>query len=622
MRISEKQNQDRTLLPSIIATLFALAISRKACQLALHPLFGSTGSQYHLDRSLQIIDLLLVPLTRSLLPCLAPTSMTVSSILAAFLVWRAPDTFGRWLANHAGSLDVYRGPLIFQLAAYWPIRWAGMAVSHAAAVNLINQYTKPTLQENKIIDTIYRISLPLALHSISQAMLPWASRVLDYLPACQIFDITPALLLASALLSSIMELSKGTRFLPIKRVNAAIVVFCIAGSLLLPFPKQLCRDPDGWEVNPTGDVAYIPLARKLSSTGMLLVGELTQKDGSQFRFLRCDHSLLGGIWIGLARQDVLSRSAHSSPPMTPEDIDRQAVLEAESVYPTFILQSAVRLVEKSPGNSTVRQGKPKALILGVGVGVSARVLMNDGVVLTVVEIDAVVYEYAQQYFGFPTPEGGIFLEDARAYLHRQDQGQDAGPFDYVIHDVFTGGSVPSSLFTLECWQAIRAKLKDDGVLAVNFVGRPASEAASFVLTTLFRVFPFCRAFSEDSGAPLSDSDYQNMVIFCSPTGRPRFRKPTEIEGFEPSVYQSRVLASFEAHEFDLGRLAASSGHVGPEEEEEDRDGQAETLPTTRESFILTDHNSAQLDRAQIHNALFHWEIMRKVLPQEVWNSYY
>lgn len=91
--------------------------------------------------------------------------------------------------------------------------------------------------------------------------------------------------------------------------------------------------------------------------------------------------------------------------------------------------------------------------------------MKDGAVLTVVEIDPAVYEYAQKYFGFPTPDGGIFLEDARVYLSRQDKGDDDA-FDYVIHDVFTGGSVPSSLFTIESWRAIRSKLKDDGVLAV------------------------------------------------------------------------------------------------------------------------------------------------------------
>jgi len=607
-------DQERSLWPclTIIITLFGLNLSRKACQLALHPLFGSIGSEYNFERSVEIIDLLLVPLTNFFLPTLVP-SMTASSVLAAFLVWRAPDTFGRLLSSHSGTLGVIRGPLIFQSWAYWPIRLTAMSAGHAAAIKLTNQYTEHVgaLQNHRTIAIIRSVSLPLVLHGTSWAMIPWADHVLNYIPACQIFDLIPAFLLASLVIGTIVELSQKTPLIANKRVNAAIILLCIVSSLLLPFPKELCREPIGWRVKSTGDVDYVPLARRLSSTGMVLVGELTLENGSQFRFLRCDHSLLGGIWIGLAREEVLKRSSQSSRAMTADEIDLQATQEAESIYPTFILQSAVRLVERSAQNISASNGKPKALMLGVGAGVSARVLMKDGAVLTVVEIDPVVYEYAQKYFGFPTPDGGIFLEDARVYLSRQDKGDDDA-FDYVIHDVFTGGSVPSSLFTAESWRAIRSKLKDDGVLAVNFVGRPLSEAASYVLTTLFSVFPFCRAFSEDSGVPLSDSDYQNMVIFCSPNGKPIFKKPIEIVGFEPSSYQLQVLNSFEDHEFDLGRLlAADHDHQSPQQ-----------ITSKKESFVLTDRNKALLDRAQVQNGLLHWEIMRKVLPHEVWDSYY
>jgi hypothetical protein len=103
-----------------------------------------------------------------------------------------------------------------------------------------------------------------------------------------------------------------------------------------------------------------------------------------------------------------------------------------------------------------------------------------------------------------------------------------------------------------------------------------------------------------------------QVIFCSPAGRPRFKKPIEIEGFEPSAHQSQVLHSFEEHEIDLGRLPT---HRLRQENQDQR-----SLPS--ESLILTDLNKAQLDRAQVHDALYHWEIMRKVLPHELWNNYY
>ncbi|POW17693.1 hypothetical protein PSTT_00290 [Puccinia striiformis] len=604
--VSPTQSQENgsiLAIVSIILTLFGLDLARSSSQLALHPLFGSVGSNQNFERSVQIIDFILVPLTNFLLPALVP-SLTASSFLAAFLVWRAPHTFGSLLSDHSGRLGLPRGPLIFQSLAYWPIRITGISAGLAVAVKFLKQYAHllGASQRGRMLEIICTVSLPLVLHGATQAMIPWANRLSNYIPPCQIFDLTPACLLAIGVVSSIVELFKPNRSITkIKRVNGAI-----SAHSCFHYPNSYVKSRMDGRSNRTIMSTICPWLED-SLQGMILVGELTQDNGSQFRFMRCDHSLLGGIWIGMARQEILKRSDQSNITMTEDELEIQAIQEAESIYPTFI---SSKRVARSSGNQNTRKAKPKALILGVGVGVSARVLMKDGVNVTAVEIDPIVYEYAQKYFGFPVPEGGIFLEDARAYLNRKEENDREDPrFDYVIHDVFTGGSVPSSLFTIECWNSIRSKLKDDGVLAVNFVGRPLSEAASFVLTTLFEVFPFCRAFSEDSGVSISDSDYQNMVIFCSPSGPPQFRKPTEIEGFEPSIYQSQVLSSFEDHELDLGRLSAN--HNDPENTND-----------SNRSFVLTDLNSYQLDLAQVQNALFHWEIMRKILPHQVWNNYY
>lgn len=89
---------------------------------------------------------------------------------------------------------------------------------------------------------------------------------------------------------------------------------------------------------------------------------------------------------------------------------------------------------------------------GLGAGLSTRALMQHNINLTVVEIDPVVYEYARQYFGVPEPAGGVYLEDARAFLRRKSSVvsiSTAVPrsltfthfstrlqrYDYVIHDV-------------------------------------------------------------------------------------------------------------------------------------------------------------------------------------------
>lgn len=64
------------------------------------------------------------------------------------------------------------------------------------------------------------------------------------------------------------------------------------------------------------------LARSDSVTGTIVVGEYKNES---YRFLRADHSLLGGQWIG-------------------EKTFGKAV--GESIYGAFTLQEAVRLIEK------------------------------------------------------------------------------------------------------------------------------------------------------------------------------------------------------------------------------------------------------------------------------------
>jgi hypothetical protein len=64
------------------------------------------------------------------------------------------------------------------------------------------------------------------------------------------------------------------------------------------------------------------LARSDSVTGTIVVGEYVEQG---FRFLRADHSILGGRWIGKMR--------HGAP-------------IGESIYSAFTLQEAVRMVER------------------------------------------------------------------------------------------------------------------------------------------------------------------------------------------------------------------------------------------------------------------------------------
>ena len=100
---------------------------------------------------------------------------------------------------------------------------------------------------------------------------------------------------------------------------------------------------------------------------------------------------------------------------------------------------------------------------GLGIGTTPAALITHGIDTTVVEIDPVVYEMATKHFTLPTnftPE----IRDAIGYV--KDAGNNGSKFDYIVHDVFTGGVEPVELFTKEFMHGLRDLLTDDGVIAI------------------------------------------------------------------------------------------------------------------------------------------------------------
>ncbi|KAG8734660.1 hypothetical protein FRC12_018433 [Ceratobasidium sp. 428] len=207
--------------------------------------------------------------------------------------------------------------------------------------------------------------------------------------------------------------------------------------------------------------------------------------------MRCDHSLLGGAWIPGSQGKIYSNGL------------------GDSIYTTFVVQEAVRLVNRPSSDKS----QENALVIGLGIGVAASALHAHGTSVTIVEIDPAVYNYARQYFGLPEPTGGVFLEDARGWVdtraltvrdgkYTEYAGVASGAgvskelFDYIIHDCFSGGSVPTMLFSTGFFGAIKKMLKDDGVLAVNFAGKLGSDPAHAILNTLLEVFTTCRVFHD------------------------------------------------------------------------------------------------------------------------------
>jgi spermidine synthase len=100
---------------------------------------------------------------------------------------------------------------------------------------------------------------------------------------------------------------------------------------------------------------------------------------------------------------------------------------------------------------------------GLGVGTTPAALIAHGINTTIVEIDPVVHHFASRYFDLPEKHTAI-ISDAVSYASLSvGLGQN---FDYIVHDVFTGGAEPIDLFTFEFLSDLHSLLKPNGVIAI------------------------------------------------------------------------------------------------------------------------------------------------------------
>jgi spermidine synthase len=81
-----------------------------------------------------------------------------------------------------------------------------------------------------------------------------------------------------------------------------------------------------------------------------------------------------------------------------------------------------------------------------------------------VELDPVVHEFATTYFELPTNHTA-YITDAVPWVAETSKSQPES-FDFIVHDVFTGGAEPTALFTLEFLQGLYNLLKEDGSIAI------------------------------------------------------------------------------------------------------------------------------------------------------------
>lgn len=100
---------------------------------------------------------------------------------------------------------------------------------------------------------------------------------------------------------------------------------------------------------------------------------------------------------------------------------------------------------------------------GLGIGTTPAALISHGIHTTLVEIDPVVVDFAQKYFSLPEPQETIIDDAVSVASNFAAQGK---KFNYIVHDVFTGGAEPVELFTYEFLKDLHDILEPGGVIAI------------------------------------------------------------------------------------------------------------------------------------------------------------
>lgn len=277
-------------------------------------------------------------------------------------------------------------------------------------------------------------------------------------------------------------------------------------SLSTPFAASLLRSLNPRPLPPGFSVH----AQRRSTTGLVSVVQVA----NSHRMLTADLSVLGGYH-------------------TKEGYDQ------DSIFSQFHVHEAVRLSLRNEFISPDPSAPARALCIGVGVGVVAGALRAHKLRVDPVEIDPTVSAFATQWFGFG---GNIVVDDALNFIETTE----TGIYDYVVHDVFTGGAVPSSLISTEVLRRIRVIMKPSGVFAINVVAHThglGGAITRIVHDRLKNVFGHVRIFSDNK-----NDRTDNLVLFASRDARfIQFRKPVE-DDFLGSRIREMTLLSFESNE--------------------------------------------------------------------------
>lgn len=156
----------------------------------------------------------------------------------------------------------------------------------------------------------------------------------------------------------------------------------------------------------------------------------------------------------------------------------------------------------------LKPGK-RALVLGLGAGLTSNLFVSKGAEVDAVEFDPRVYYVAKHYFGL-FPQVHCSLEDARQFINCCNT-----KYDLILVDVFKAEEQPSHVITIESLSKMKKMMVPEASLVINwhgYVSSPLGMGTSVLVNTLKS-----SGFNVKCCSTGSEENYRNLLIVASMT---------------------------------------------------------------------------------------------------------
>lgn len=145
-------------------------------------------------------------------------------------------------------------------------------------------------------------------------------------------------------------------------------------------------------------------------------------------------------------------------------------------------------------------------MIGHGVGTLTQKLSFSGKAIEVAELDEKVLSVSRKYFGYTGDE--VRIGDGRILLRNKDSDS----LDVIILDAYSGGTIPFHLTTQEFFRITRQKLRTDGIVVMNVIGKPTGDKlVQSLYGTIASIYENVKVYATSPGL----ESKQNLIFVAS-----------------------------------------------------------------------------------------------------------